>query len=113
MTYDRAVVKLPPAATAVNARLYGGGGRGEPDQQGATVTRAPFGRTPDGKAVDVYTLTNSHGMQVRAITYGAIIQEVRVPDKAGALADVTLGYDSLDGYLKSSPYFGAVVGRYA
>jgi aldose 1-epimerase len=84
-----------------------------PGRQGATVTVAPFGRTPDGKAVEVYTLTNPRGMQVRAITYGAIIQAIRVPDRAGKLADVTLGYDSLPGYLTTSPYFGAVVGRYA
>jgi aldose 1-epimerase len=68
---------------------------------------------PDGKAVDVYTLTNARGMQVRAITYGAIIQAIRVPDRSGQLADVTLGYDSLPGYITDSPYFGAVVGRYA
>ncbi len=84
-----------------------------PDQHGATVTVAPFGRTPDGKAVEVYTLTNARGMQVRAITYGAIIQALRVPDRSGHLGDVALGYDSLPGYLTSSPYFGAVVGRYA
>jgi aldose 1-epimerase len=82
-------------------------------QQGATVTAAPFGRMPDGKAVTVYTLTNGRGMQVRAITYGAIIQAIRVPDKAGRLGDVALGYDSLPGYLATSPYFGAIVGRYA
>jgi aldose 1-epimerase len=80
---------------------------------GATVSVAPFGRMPDGKAVEVYTLTNSRGMQVRAITYGAIIQSIRVPDRAGRMADVTLGFDSLQGYLGDSPYFGAVVGRYA
>jgi len=84
-----------------------------PDRQGAAVTVAPFGRMPDGKAVEMYTLTNPVGMQVRAITYGAIIQGIRVPDRSGRLADVTLGYDSLQGYLGSSPYFGAVVGRYA
>ncbi|HYS21516.1 MAG TPA: galactose-1-epimerase [Gemmatimonadales bacterium] len=112
MTYDRAVVKLPAAVAAVNDRLYERWG-GEPDQQGATVTRAPFGRTPDGKAVEIYTLTNAHGMQVRAITYGAIIQGIRVPDKTGRPGDVTLGFDSLDGYLTSSPFFGAIVGRYA
>jgi aldose 1-epimerase len=82
-------------------------------RQGATVTVAPFGRTPDGQAVEVYTLTNARGMQVRAITYGAIIQAIRVPDRSGHLGDVTLGYDSLQGYLTDSPYFGAVVGRYA
>jgi aldose 1-epimerase len=84
-----------------------------PGRQGATVTVAPFGKTPDGKAVEGYTLTNVRGMVVRAITYGAIIQTIRVPDRSGKLADVTLGYDSLQGYLTTSPYFGAVVGRYA
>jgi aldose 1-epimerase len=84
-----------------------------PDQQGVMVTVAPFGRTPDGKAVELYTLTNARGMQVRAISYGAIIQAIRVPDRSGHLGDVTLGHDSLQGYLTASPYFGAVVGRYA
>src|SRR4051794_686409 len=84
-----------------------------PNQQPATVTVAPFGRMPDGKAVEVYTLTNVRGMEVRAITYGAIIQAIRVPDRDGRLDDITLGYDSLQGYLTASPYFGAVVGRYA
>ncbi len=86
---------------------------GAPDQSGPTVTVAHFGRTPDGEAVEVYTLTNAGGMQVRAITYGAIIQAIRVPDRSGHLADVALGHDSLQGYLAASPYFGAVVGRYA
>src|SRR5215218_3554935 len=84
-----------------------------PDQPGATVTVAPFGQTPDRKRVELYTLTNSRGMQVRVITYGAIIQAIRVPDKSGRAADVTLGFDSLQGYLSESPYFGAIVGRYA
>jgi len=82
-------------------------------QEGASVTRAPFGRTPDGKSVDAFILTNPRGMQVRVITYGAILQAIRVPDRAGQLGDVALGFDDLDGYLKSSPYFGAIVGRYA
>jgi aldose 1-epimerase len=77
-----------------------------------TVTRAPFGQLPDGRGVEVFTLTNVRGMEVRAITYGAIIQAIRVPD-GSELVDITLGYDSLAGYLESSPYFGAVVGRYA
>jgi aldose 1-epimerase len=88
-------------------------GASEASAHGDTVTVAPFGRTPDGKPVEVYTLTNAKGMQVRAITYGAIIQAIRVPDRSGSLSDVTLGYDSLQGYLTTSPYFGAVVGRYA
>jgi aldose 1-epimerase len=63
--------------------------------------------------VDVFTLTNARGMQVRALTYGGIIQAIRVPDRDGRLGDVALGFDSLAGYLTSSPYFGAIVGRYA
>jgi aldose 1-epimerase len=76
------------------------------------VSRAPFGRTADGKAVDIFTLTNRNGLEVKAITYGGIITSVRVPDRAGALADVVLGFETLDGYLKGHPYFGAIVGRY-
>src|SRR5574341_2279288 len=78
----------------------------------ASVTRAPFGTLPDGRAVEAFTLTNAHGLEVRAITYGGIIVSLRAPDRAGHLDDVVLGYDSLDGYLRSSPYFGAIVGRY-
>jgi aldose 1-epimerase len=78
----------------------------------AAVNRSPFGRTADGTAVDQFTLTNAHGVQVRVITYGAIITSIRTPDRSGALADIVLGFDDLDGYLTRSRYFGAVVGRY-
>ncbi len=71
-----------------------------------------FGRTGDGTSVDLYTLTNKNGIEVRAITYGGIIVSLRVPDKHGNFDDVVLGYDSLGGYLAKSPYFGAIIGRY-
>ena len=61
----------------------------------------------------MYTLTNSNGMEVRTIPYGAIIVSVRVPDRSGRFDDVVLGFDRMDGYAGSHPYFGAVVGRYA
>ena len=77
------------------------------------VTRVAFGRLPDGRAVEQFTLVNAHGVEVRAITYGAIITALRTPDRAGQLDDVVYGFDSLAGYLKDPPYFGAVVGRYA
>jgi aldose 1-epimerase len=76
------------------------------------VTHAPFGKTADGKPVEIYTLTNANGVEVKAITYGCIITSLKTPDRTGKLADIVLGYDTLDGYLKDSPYFGAVVGRY-
>jgi aldose 1-epimerase len=78
-----------------------------------TVTRAPFGKLPDGRSVELFTLTNRHGIEVRAMTYGAIITSIRMPDRHGTRADIVLGFDSLGGYLAGSPYFGAVVGRYA
>jgi aldose 1-epimerase len=78
-----------------------------------TVTRAPFGRLSDGRAVDVYTLTNAHGIEVHVMTFGAIITVVRTPDRAGRRDDIVLGFDGLDGYVREHPYFGAVVGRYA
>ena len=73
----------------------------------------PFGRLPDGRSVELFTLTNPHGVEVRVMTYGAIITSIRTPDRSGRLADIVLGFDSLAGYLEQSPYFGAVVGRYA
>lgn len=80
---------------------------------GMSVTRSNFGSLPDGRVVEQFIIANAHGVEVRALTYGGIITVVRTPDRAGQLDDVVLGYDSLDGYLASSPYFGAIVGRYA
>ena len=77
------------------------------------VQKETFGKTGDGRPVDLYTLTNSKGMEVRAMTYGGIIVSMRVPDKNGKIADVVLGHDKVDGYLVNPPYFGAIVGRYA
>jgi aldose 1-epimerase len=78
----------------------------------ASVTTTPFGTTPDGEAVDLITLTNGHGIEVRAMSYGGIILSLKVPDRNGALDDVVLGYDDLGGYLDETPYFGALIGRY-
>jgi len=77
------------------------------------VTRAAFGHLPDGRQVDLFTMTNAHGTRVQAMTYGAIITAIDTRDRDGRLGDITLGFDSLDGYLGTSPYFGAIVGRYA
>jgi aldose 1-epimerase len=84
-----------------------------PTGKEATVTREPFGMTPEGDTVELFTLTNASGVELRAMTYGGIIVSLKVPDRDGKPGDVVLGYDSLAGYLRSSPYFGAIVGRYA
>ena len=81
-------------------------------QTAMTATKEPFGTTGDGEAVDLYTLTNANGVEVRIITYGTIIISLRTPDKDGQLDDMVLGYDSLEGYLTKTPYFGSIVGRY-
>lgn len=78
----------------------------------STYAKTSFDTTSDGKPVEVYTLVNGLGMEVRAMTYGATILSIKVPDAKGVMGDVVLGFDSLAGYVKSSPYFGAVVGRY-
>ena len=77
-----------------------------------TITKADFGKTAAGQAVDIYTLRNSHGAEARIMTYGGIVQSLSVPDKHGQFGDVVLGYDNLQGYLDKTPYFGALVGRY-
>ena len=74
--------------------------------------REAFGKLADGTAVEAVTLTNRHGMSARVLAWGAILQKLVVPGKRGP-ADVVLGYDSMDGYLKAPNYFGATVGRYA
>ncbi|MGA7752371.1 MAG: aldose epimerase family protein [Candidatus Sulfotelmatobacter sp.] len=76
------------------------------------VQQKPFG-TRDGRPVNLYTLTNSHGVEVHAMNYGGIILSIRVPDRKGELADVVLGHDTMEGYIPNPPYLGAIVGRYA
>jgi aldose 1-epimerase len=77
------------------------------------ISRQPWGRTPDGHAVTLYTLTNANGVEARITDYGGIIVSLKVPDRAGRLADVALGYDSLQDYIEhNDPYFGALIGRF-
>ena len=77
-----------------------------------TIEKQPFGKTEDGTQVNLYTLTNTQGMEVKITNYGGIVVSIKVPDRDGKLGDVVLGYNSVDGYIKSSPYFGALIGRY-
>jgi len=78
----------------------------------ATIEKTTFGTTPEGESVDKYKLKNQKGMEVEVITYGGIITSLKVPNKDNVYEDVVLGYDSLAQYTKSSPYFGAIIGRY-
>jgi aldose 1-epimerase len=76
------------------------------------ITKKEYGKTEAGKTVHEYTLENRNGLRVKMITYGATVTSVETPDKNGKLANITLGFDKLAGYLQRHPYFGSTVGRY-
>src|SRR5262245_38810207 len=78
----------------------------------STITSAPFGKTPAGAAVEIYTLRNSRGMEAKIMTYGGIVTRLTAPDRKGHFADIVLGHDTLAPYIKDNPYFGALIGRY-
>ncbi|HUE65439.1 MAG TPA: aldose epimerase family protein [Rhizomicrobium sp.] len=80
----------------------------------ATIERTQFGETPDHKKVDLYTLTNVHGLVARISTYGGAVVALEVPDRNGKLADIVRGFDSVSGYLvPSNSNIGALMGRFA
>ena len=92
--------------------LAGCSGMGHSSSSNGSISEKDFGKTLDGTPVELYTLRNSHGMEACIMTYGGIVQSLKVPDKNGNFGDVVLGYDSVDGYLTNSPFFGALIGRY-
>ncbi len=78
-----------------------------------SISVEPFGETPEGEAVDLYTLVNANGARAEITNYGGIVVRLEMPDRDGALGDVVLGYHNLDDYIADNPYFGCIVGRYA
>jgi aldose 1-epimerase len=76
------------------------------------MQKEKFGTLPDGREVQRYVLKNRNGVEIHVINYGGIITHLLAPDRNGKVEDIVLGYDSLAGYLKESPFFGAIVGRY-
>lgn len=83
------------------------------DASGSAISGAPFGKTSSGAPVERYTLRNAHGMEAKIATYGGTVTHLTAPDRKGRYADIVLGYDKLDDYIKGSPYFGALIGRYS
>jgi aldose 1-epimerase len=111
------------APTGATTRHHGGNKHHGGNNNGISITSAPFGKLPTtapadaGAPVTKYTLTNRRGMSVSILDYGGIIQSLSVPDKWGPDTNVTLGFANIDGYtnaayVKSNPYFGAIIGRY-
>ena len=82
-------------------------------RQMSAEKKQSFGKTPDGKQVDLYVLTNINGIKAEITNFGATLVSLQVPDRDGKVADIVLGFDTLDGYLGEHPYFGSTVGRYA
>jgi aldose 1-epimerase len=79
----------------------------------ATARREPFGTLPDGTPVESVVLTGANGVSARIMTLGATLQALNAPDRAGRIADVTLGYDDLRSYVEHPNYWGQTIGRYA
>jgi len=77
------------------------------------INQRAFGTLPDGRAVDLYTLSNGRGMSAQITNYGGIVTSLQVPDRNGRAEDIVLGFDTLAAYVKDNPLFGALVGRYA
>src|ERR1044071_5373356 len=98
-------VTLAVASLALAAQAQG-------SKQKMKTAKESFGKLPDGTPVDLYTLTNANGMEMKVITYGGIVTSLKTPDRRGQSGDIVLGFDNLQGYLDKSPYFGALIGRY-
>ena len=82
------------------------------DSSSLSVHKTAYGKTPDGKVVDAYTMRNRNHVAVQVITWGATITNFGSPDKTGHFDDIVLGFDSLPGYLHNTQFFGVIVGRY-
>lgn len=82
------------------------------DSVNGAIYKDSFGKMPDGKEVDLYTLENKKGIKMQVTNYGMIVTSLKVPDRDHRINDIVLGYDNLDDYIKDNPYFGCVVGRY-
>ncbi|MBY0478251.1 MAG: galactose mutarotase [Chitinophagaceae bacterium] len=106
--------KLILMTTITTAALTSCGDNAEKKSEASAnekITKVAWGEA-DGKQVDLYTLTNANGVQVKITTYGGIVTSWVTPDKDGNKSNVVLGFDSLSGYLAKPPYFGAIIGRY-
>ncbi|MEQ8144027.1 aldose epimerase family protein [Streptomyces sp. OP7] len=112
MELNRRTVIAGAAAAGVAATTALGGGTAYASSGGRTKpVREPFGRLADGTRVDRWTLENG-GTRLKVLSYGGIVQSLEIPDRRGRRANVSLGFAALEDYVASSPYFGALIGRY-
>src|SRR5262245_64520285 len=80
-------------------------------EESIRVQKEAFGQTKDGTPVDLVTLRNGKGIEMKVITYGGIITSLKTLDRTGAADDIVMGHDSVAGYEANSPYFGSLIGR--
>lgn len=78
-----------------------------------TIQKEEFGKTPDGKTVNLYTIKNANGVELKVSEFGATLVSLKVPDKEGNFEDIILGFDDLEGYINDAAYLGVTAGRYA
>ena len=78
----------------------------------AAAAGAPFGKSPEGTGIELFTLKNARGMEARIMTWGATVVSLRVPDSKGRLGDIVNGFDNAESYFNHGAYFGALIGRY-
>src|SRR5260370_3722626 len=95
-------------AAAMAAAITGG-----TESAAATLDQASYGTTQGGLAVDIFTMTNDHGLRVRFLSLGGVITEVDVPDRTGRPDNIVLGLATLEGYETLPGHYGAITGRYA
>src|SRR3984893_12880389 len=107
-TLGATLVRVFTIAAATAAAITGGTASGA-----ATLDRAPYGTTQGGQPVDIFMMTNDHGLRVRFLSYRGIITEIDVPDRSGRLDDIVLGLKTLREYETLPGHFGAITGRYA
>jgi aldose 1-epimerase len=84
-----------------------------PGTSSSGVQKEKFGETPEGEIVNLYTIKNSNGVELKVSEFGATLVSLKVPDKNGNFADIILGYDNLEGYINDASYLGVTAGRYA
>lgn len=111
MTVKYSLLKILSVSLSA-AVLVGCNSVSKTSQQKGQIIVKPFGQTKDGTAVSLYTLRNNQGAEAGICNYGGLVIFLKVPDRNGHLGDVVLGYNDLNGYLKDTPYFGALIGRY-
>ncbi|GHH84158.1 aldose 1-epimerase [Streptomyces sulfonofaciens] len=120
MTTSRRTILAGAAGTAAATTAAGGTARAATgaagtapagSRTGRVPTKEPFGSLPDGTAVDRWTLEHG-GIRMKVLSYGGTVQSLELPDRSGRYANVALGFGTLDEYLASTTYFGALIGRY-